>query len=178
MGSEMCIRDRSTKYEVPSSKSTKLFGGMCLRFTLANSSLERTSLPARNQLCTNINFGVTLGSLWGHFGVTLASLWGHNGVTLGSLWDQLGIILGSLWDHFGIILGSLWGHFGVILESFGTHFGIILGSFWSHFGKLSLGGTWHGRLGEPAAAGPGEPGGTAEWTQHIKNESKNPISRA
>ena len=36
----------------------------------------------------------------------------------------------------------------------------------------------NGRLGEPGGAWLGEPGGAAEWTQHINNESKNPISRA
>ena len=45
-------------------------------------------------------------------------------------------------------------------------------------GKLSLGGTWHGRLGEPGGAGLGEPGGATGLTQHINKKSKNPISRA
>ena len=86
-------------------------------------------------------------------------------------------ILGLGVDSRGTPAGER-NHFGVILGSFWDHFGIILGSFWSHFGKSSLGGTWHGRLGEPGGADPGEPGGTTDWTQHIKNESKNPISRA
>ena len=60
------------------------------------------------------NFGVILGSSWGHFG----SSWGHFGVILGSSWDHFGVTLGSIWDHFGIMLGPIWDQFGVMLGSF------------------------------------------------------------
>ena len=41
------------------------------------------------------DFGVILGSFWGHFGITLGSFWDHFGIMLGSIWDQFGVMLGS-----------------------------------------------------------------------------------
>ena len=50
--------------------------------------------------------------LWGQLGVTLESLWDtfvQFGATLGSLWGHFG----SLWGHFAVALG----HFGITLGS-------------------------------------------------------------
>ena len=52
-----------------------------------------------------------------------------------------------------MIVGSLWDHFGITLGSFGDDWG------------------------NQGGAGPGEPGEATTLTQHINNESKNPISK-
>ena len=78
-------------------------------------------------------------------------------MTLGSFWDDFGITLESFWDDFGINSGSFW-----------DDIGMTLGSLWDHFGMTE------GTRGDM----PGEPGGAATLTQHIKKKSKNPISRA
>ena len=61
-----------------------------------------------------VDFGVTLGSLWGHFGVILGSVWGHFGVTLVALGGGFGVTVGTLglllgdFDHVRITFESHW----------------------------------------------------------------------
>ena len=65
-----------------------------------------------------IEFGITLGSFWGHFVVTSGSFWDHSGVMMGSLWDHFRFMLRSLWDHFGITEKTFWDHQGHIFQTF------------------------------------------------------------
>ena len=83
------------------------------------------------------DFGLTLGSVWGHFWcmrVTLEELFAPDG----DLVETLGSFCGQDW-HLRAALGALWGYFGSTCGIWGClwgHFEVILVQVWGQFGYL------------------------------------------
>ena len=90
------------------------------------------------------DFGLTLGSVWGHFWCMRVTL-NHFGITLeepfapdGDLVETLGSFCGQDW-HLKAALGALWGYFGITCGTWGClwgHVEVILAAVWGQFGYL------------------------------------------
>ena len=90
------------------------------------------------------DFGLTLGSVWGHFWCMRVTL-NHFGITLeepfapdGDLVETLGSFCGQDW-HLSVALGALWGYIGITCGTWGClwdHFEVILAAVWGQFGYL------------------------------------------
>ena len=90
------------------------------------------------------DFGLTLGSVWGHFWCMRVTL-NHFGITLeepfapdGDLVETLGSFCGQDW-HLRAALGALWGYFGITCGIWGClwgHVEVILAAVWGQFGYL------------------------------------------